>query len=73
MGKHDDWFSSEGLEARADGMKKESKEKKLGMCVFWGVCFVVWLIVGALHVDRAVNAEKINKDYNQFSLSSSAN
>ena len=41
------------------------------MCAFWAVCFVVWLVIGSIHVSRAVNAEKINKDYNQFNLISS--
>ena len=64
MGKADDWFSSEGLDNREAGVKqKESKEKKIAMCVFWAVCFVVWLVIGALHADRASNAMKINVDY----------
>lgn len=71
MGNKDEssWLTKEGLDNRADGIKhKESKERKLCMCVFWAVCFVVWIVIGAIHVTRAVNAEKINKDYNQFNL-----
>ena len=67
MGKTDDWFSEKGLANRAAGVKKiESKERKMCMCVFWAICFIVWIIFGALHVDRAVNALKIGADYNQF-------
>ena len=36
------------------------------MCVFWAICFLVWLILGALHVDRAANAMSIGKDFNQY-------
>ena len=69
MGKDDSWLTSEGLKNRADGLKhKESKERKICMCVFWAVCFVVFLVIGSIHVSRAVNAEKINADYNQFNL-----
>ena len=72
MGKDGSWITSEGLANRADGLKhKESKERKICMCVFWAVCFVVYLVFGSIHVSRAVNAEKINKDYNQFNLISS--
>ena len=67
MGKHDDWFSEKGLANRAAGVKQiESKQKKLCMCVFWAICFVVWIIFGGLHIDRSANAISIDNDYNQF-------
>ena len=53
MCKNDDWLSSKGLTNREAGVRqKESKEKKLCMCVFWAVCFIVWTVIGALHLSR---------------------
>ena len=67
MGKQDDWFSEKGLARRAAGVKhKESKKRKICMCVFWAVCFVVWITLGGLHIDRSANAISIGEDYNQF-------
>ena len=65
MGKKDDWFSSEGLANREAGVKhKESKERKLCICVFWAICAVIWLVLGSLHISRFSNATAINSDYN---------
>ena len=67
MGKKDDWFSSEGLANREAGVKqKESKERKICFCAFWAFCFIVWTVIGALHLSRGSNAVKIGEDYNSL-------
>ena len=67
MGKPDDWFSCEGLTNRAAGVnKRESKERKWVMCLFWTICAVVWFILGVMHIVKFNNADAINSIFKDF-------
>ena len=64
MGKKDDWCSSKGLNNRKKGMyEKESKGRKVCICVFFGLSAFFFLAVGGLYASRSSNASKINEDY----------
>ena len=67
MGNKDSWFSCDGLAKRAAGVKqKESKVKKIGLLIFYAICFIVYTIIGVRHLSRRMNAIKIGEDYNKL-------
>ena len=67
MAKFNEWFSLEGLANRAAGVnKKESKRRKVKLCLFWVICAVVWIILGLMHFGRFNNAMAINAAFKDF-------
>ena len=64
MGFKDEWFSSEGRQARAKGMReKESRGRKIAYCIVFGSAFIIYLVFGAIYASRSSNAMKISADF----------
>ena len=59
------WLNTKGLKARARGMKKkESKQRKWAICVFFAFSFIFSLLLCAIHLDRFINAIYVSSEFN---------
>ena len=43
--------------------QQETLGQKHLMCCFWAFCFVVWIGIANIYLERGINAERINKDF----------
>ena len=62
--KAEDWCSKKGMKRRRKGMYTiETKMRKWCYCASFAIVCIVYFIIGGLHAQRSVNANKINVDF----------
>ena len=58
-----DWFTCRGLASRARGIKNESRVRRVLWIVTFSLCAIFCFYIGALHLAKKQNADRINEDF----------